>query len=223
MEADYLTLNRDVVEQFPWAEPLAFYCHAVLRNLGWNVDPSRSGQGTGLNSVLFTSPMPAQGVTTIASTTALIAASDPFCKTLYLDFSAVPQARSRLKSTSHQDPPPILLGRHLEQTALASLDYLWIARANAIRSNTRRKLALKQVWDAYDLILIDWPSSMPRAWLEHVAPLASVALVIAGGEASKAQVNRLASSLMRQGIANVGVIINQDARHPNQSNQGGSR
>ena len=218
METNPSILNRDIAATFPWAEPLSAYCHSILGNLGWSTRVVNRNMVPGLDSVLLASPQSGQGVTTIAATMALMAARDPFCRVLYLDFSFRPQARTLFNSTPHQDPPSILFGRHLEQTSLASLDYLWVAGAKAIRSHSRRKLALEQAWNAYDLVIIDWPPNMTKAWLEHVAPVANVALIVAGRESTKSSVNQLAKTLMGHGLSNVGVVFNQDGPQPNQPN-----
>ncbi|MEL7496746.1 MAG: hypothetical protein AAFN77_04005 [Planctomycetota bacterium] len=205
-------LNQDIATKFPWAAPLSSYGETILTNLGWATHAARRAttENGQLDSILFTSPATAQGVTTIAGTTAVVAATDPFCKILFIDCAASAPARALFQGIPHADPAPILLGRQIEQTALSSLDYLALGDARHLRSTSRRRLAGEQLWDLFDLIVIDYPVEPVRGWLEHIAHLVSAGLIVAGRDSSKPKVNQLAGQLNKDGVSNVGVIFNQD-------------
>ena len=194
----------------PWESELAGYCSSILSHTPWsrsNRMDSEDGEAEPV-TVLLTSPLNGQGVTTIGVSMAVVAARSEFCRVLVVDCSCDGESQRFLTWGGFDSPVDLELGRYVQRTSESHVDVLPIYDLPEGDNTASMSDAIRQLVRRYDLVLIDMPYDYSRRWREPILQQTKMALIVASQKCPRRQVACLARRLKHNGVVDVGVIQN---------------
>ena len=194
----------------PWESELGAYCQEILRGIGWYHSSTATASQPDIGSVVFTGVSPGQGVTTLAVSTAVIAARDLTTRVCLLDCSEARDVHQYFDFADTVAGLDSRLAKHIRTTTHGNLDILSLSDAREIRNSQRMKLAIRRLFRCFDLVVIDMPARYRSRWRSVLLAESDLSLIVADQDCPQMLLENLANDLGKERARNVGVIVNRD-------------